>query len=454
MDYKEISQKIIDLSGGKENFTSVVNCMTRVRILYKDESKVDKQAIKNLPGVLGTNDSESFQIIVGPGKSTKLQEKLNAELKLSAAQAVIDSKGKDNKAGILKTLSNIFVPIIPAIIASGILQGVNNVLTNTAALEATKNNIAATDTLSAAQVMLQNWNLLQFSTVLGILGSATFGFLAIYVGISAAKQFMVDIILGGLIGAMTLSPALGLLGLTAGQGGLFGVILGVWILSKVDIFMKKIIPDIVDVVLRPMFSLLLTGILYFVVIMPLTGIVSDWILNGIMFLINSSGILGGFVLAAISPLIISTGMHHGLTPINIELINTTGATPISAIQIMSNAGLVGAGLALYVLSKNEQVKEIAKGVLPTTFLAVGEPTMYGLVIPSGFGFITASLGAGFGGAMVRLLDVQQAAIGAAGMSAIPLIADGKYLQYLISYFVGLVAAFLLTYVVGKARHYE
>lgn len=447
MNNDVLADQIIDLSGGKNNFKKVFNCMTRVRINYVDENKVDKEAIGQLEGVHGIHEADSFQVIVGPGRSTKVAEAMNK--KLGAAAAVEEEA---QSQGFLKTLSSIFVPLIPAIIASGFLQGITNLLTSNANLRAEALGIKATEALTAGQIYLQQQHLFEITTMLGILGSATFSFLAIYTGMSAAKVFKTDIILGAVLGALTTLPALTALGLTVGQGGLFGVILGVWLMAKLDILLKKIIPDVVDVVLRPTLMLLIIGILYMLVLMPITGWLSDRLISVIMFLLNTSGVLGGFVLAALFPSLIATGLHHGLAPINMELINQAGSTPIVTVQIMSNCGLVGAGLALVLLSKNKKVREIAKGVLPATFLAVGEPTMYGLVIPSGFGFITASLGAGFGGAMIRLLDVQAHAMGAAGMSAIPLIADGKYVKYLICYAVGLVAAFVLTYLVGKIWH--
>lgn len=451
-DYDILGEKIITLSGGKSNFKSVKNCMTRVRITYVDEGKVNKEQIEQLDGVLGVNVAETFQIIVGPGKSLKVQESINSLLgKLDDNESEEEEKGKKN---FLKMLSNIFVPLIPAIIASGFLQGINNILISNAKVTAMTQQIAGTDNLTPFQVVLQQDGLLKISTLLGILGDATFAFLAIYVGMTAAKQFKTDPILGAALGAVTTLPSLSILGLTPGQGGLFGVIFGVWLMSKVGIILKKIVPDVLDVVLTPTFNLIITGTIYLFGIMPIAGILSDWLIGGIMYLLENTGIFGGFVLATAFPSLIATGLHHGLSPIHMELINSTGGTPIFPVQIMSNAGLLGAGIAILVLTKNQKTKEIAKGCLPTTFLAVGEPTMYGLVIPSGFGFITASLGAGVAGALVRFFDIKSSAFGAAGMSAIPLMADGKYIQYLICYAVGVISAFILTVTYAKVRNKE
>lgn len=448
MNTNEIAKKIIELSGGDENFQNVHNCMTRVRIKYKDESLVKKEEINELDGVLGVNNAETFQIIVGPGKSVKIQEEIN---RLIQSEISGDSQDTAEKEGFLKILSNIFVPLIPAIIASGFLQGINNVIVTNATVKATELGIKAVDDLSPVQVLLEQQHMLQVSTVLGILGNATFSFLAIFVGVTAAKQFKTDPILGAALGAATTLPALSILGLTPGQGGLFGIIFGIWLMSKVEKYLKKMIPDILDVVLTPTFTLLITGTAYLFILMPVAGFLSDYLITGIMYLINNTGIFGGFVLAAAFPSLIATGLHHGLSPIHMELINTTGSTPIFPVQIMSNAGLLGAGIALMLLTNDRKIKKIAEGCLPTTFLAVGEPTMYGLVIPSGYGFITASIGAGIGGALIRFFEVRASAFGAAGMSAIPLMADGKYLEYLICYGLSVISAFMLTYVYGKTR---
>ncbi|RRJ63268.1 PTS sugar transporter subunit IIC [Paenibacillus oralis] len=457
MDDKTLAGQIVELSGGSGNFDSLTNCMTRVRIKYKDNSKVELEKIKELKGVLGIIEEDSTQIVVGPGHSNKVREEMEKIINSSSIENKVTEpeESKEKKKGFLKMISNIFVPILPGIIASGIIQGVNNMITNSAAQRAAELGIKGTDALTAQQVVLDSWHILQLSTLLSILGAATFSFLAIYTGIMAAREFKTDMILGGVLGAVSISGSLlGDLGLSNGQGGLFGVIFGVYLLSVIQKLLRKVVPNILDVVVTPTLTLLITSAIFLLTVMPLAGILSDWIINGILALLEFSGILGGFVLAALFPSLIATGLHHSLSAIHAELLNTLGVDPVFPVQIMSNAGMVGAGLAIYFLTKNKKTKEIAKGAIPTSFLAVGEPTMYGVVLPSGFGFITGSIGAGIGGIMIRLFDVNSTAFGSAGMSAIPLIANGDYLQYLISYVIGCCAAFVLTYVVGKAKRYS
>lgn len=473
-NYASIAKKIINYSGGKENFISVENCMTRLRIKYKDMSIVNQKKIAELDDVFGVNDADTFQIVVGPGKSTKIHDAIidilgkdkdatgeNAINSMEQSNIIATEKSKSHKKiekyaklkKFLSFLSNIFVPIIPALIASGFAQGINNIMVSNANDFAAQHGIKAQGTLTAGQIVLKQWNMLQISTSLSIIGSAVLSFLAIYVGVTTAKQFKVDKLLGGAVGALTLSPQLPILNLRSGQGGLFGVIVGVWILSIVYKFCHKYVPDILDVILTPTLSLFITAFAYFLIIMPIMGVFTDGITNGIVWMINKSSIIGGAIFSFLSPTIISTGLHQGLTPINMQLIAKYGSTQLLAFQIMSNAGLVGTGSAIYCWASDKKVKAAAKAAVPATFLAVGEPTLFGVVIPSGFGLITASLGAAVGGAMVAILGVSLSAMGAAGMSAIPLVAKGMYLQYLLAYFCAAVAGFIFTTIWAKAINY-
>lgn len=232
------------------------------------------------------------------------------------------------------------------------------------------------------------------------------------------------------------------------------MIFAVWLMCLLEKPVRRFVPDIVDVVVAPTLVLLVMAAALLFIIMPAAGIVSNGILSGLNGLLEHGGIVAGFVLSALFPFLISLGLHHGLFPIHLEMINATGHAPLFAIQIMSNAGMVGAATAVLLLTRDPVMKKIARGAIPTSILAVGEPTIFGVNIPAGFAFITGSIGAGFGGVMVVLLGVSTNGVGAAGLSALPLIADGKYLQYILAWLVGCAAAFALTYIVGKVRGYD
>lgn len=467
MDYNKVGHAIVKHCGGLANLLHVTNCMTRVRMTISDPSRVDIAALKSIEGVLGVVEDDTLQAIVGPGKSTKVANVINDLLKGQPADATplsyVEQKAKlaREKAKkqtrskiILKHIANIFVPILPSLIAAGILMGINNLLVNSAASWALAHQVAALGDLSPTQVVLDQRHLLGISQFLDIVSKALFGFLAIYTGVTAAKEFDGNAVMGGLLGAITIVPQITALGLIPGQGGLIGVILCAWLMCLLEKQVRRFVPDIVDVVVTPTIVLVVMAAALLLVIMPVAGVISNGILHGLNGLLSTGGIAAGFALSALFPFLISLGLHHGLFPIHLEMINATGHAPLFAIQIMSNAGMVGAATAVLLLTRDPMMKKIAKGAIPTSILAVGEPTIFGVNIPAGFAFITGSIGAGFGGMMVVLLGVSTNGVGAAGLSALPLIADGKYLQYILSWLTGCAAAFVLTYIVGKVRGYD
>ncbi len=460
-NYEQMSEQIIACSGGGNNFLTVTNCATRVRVTYKNINAVNIEEMKKIEGVLSVIVNDAVQIVVGPGACNKIagiiQEKLNVPEDTEIAgtdTGTNETTVKKKKNNIFRIFSDIFVPILPAMIAGGVLQGLSNVLKNFAASKAAGAGIEAIGDLTAAQVWLQNYHLLSLSNIIGVIYAAVFSFLAIYVGYNAAKVFKVEPVLGAVLGCITLQGTLTSLGSAAGQGGLIGVILGVFVMSYVQKAVRKVVPNAVDVVITPVLTMLIITVLMVKIFMPVCGILSSAIVNGLMWLLNTTGPFGGFVLSALAPLLISTGLHQGLTAVHMEMINSLGRAPLLAVQVMSNAGMVGASCAIFFMTKQKAVKDACKGAIPTSFLCVGEPVIYGVCLPSGFGFITGSIGAGVGGFFIRLFDVAFSSMGMAGMSAIPLAADGKYLYYIISYFIGAAAAFLLTLFVGKVRHYQ
>lgn len=467
MNYNQVGSAIVQHCGGLTNFIHVTNCMTRVRMTIADPSQVDLTALKGIEGVLGVVEDDTLQVIVGPGKSSKVATIINDMLKgapvsghelsdveQKAKLAREKAKKQTRTKVILKHIANIFVPILPALIAAGILMGLNNVVVNSAASVAMSHHISAVGDLTPTQVVLDQRHLLGVSQFLDIVSKALFGFLAIYAGVTSAREFEGNLIMGGLLGAITIVPQVTSLGLLPGQGGLIGVIFAVWLMCLLERQVRRFVPDIVDVVVTPTVVLLVMAAAQLFIIMPVAGVVSNGILQGLNGLLEHGGIAAGFVLSALFPFLISLGLHHGLFPIHLEMINATGHAPLFAIQIMSNAGMVGAATAVLLLTRDPVMKKIAKGAIPTSILAVGEPTIFGVNIPAGFAFITGSVGAGFGGVMIVLFGVSTNGVGAAGLSALPLIADGKYLQYIVSWLVGCVVAFVLTYLVGKVRGYD
>lgn len=466
----ELAKQIYAGAGGMGNVDSVVHCMTRVRMKVIDESLVDVAKLKAIPGVLGVVEDEQLQVIIGPGKvnkvaqemvdqaGVKLGEKipgtLDATTGLSGKDKVNEraqemknaqkSKQKPSKIkSILKDISNIFVPMIPAFVGTGIVAGIAAVLTN----------LVTAGTIDGA-----SWQ--QYIDIMNILKNGMFSYLVIYTGINAAQVFGATPTLGGVIGAVVMltgmnpeAPLTNLFTgtpLAAGQGGIIGVIFAVWLLSIVEKKLHKIVPDAVDIIVTPTLSLIAIGLIEIFLIMPLAGFISDGMVGGINWVLSVGGAFSGFVLGTLFLPMVMFGLHQILTPIHVQMIDETGRTLLLPILAMAGAGQVGAALALWVrCKKDKELTEMIKGALPVGILGIGEPLIYGVTLPLGRPFITACIGGGIGGAVIGLIgNIGAIAIGPSGAALIPLISDGKWFGYVLGLLAAYAGGFLATFFFG------
>ena len=466
----ELAKQIYAGAGGMGNVDSVVHCMTRVRMKVIDESLVDVAKLKAIPGVLGVVEDEQLQVIIGPGKvnkvaqemvdqaGVKLGEKIpgtpNATTGLSGKDKVNEraqemknaqkSKQKPSKIkSILKDISNIFVPMIPAFVGTGIVAGIAAVLTN----------LVTAGTIDGA-----SWQ--QYIDIMNILKNGMFSYLVIYTGINAAQVFGATPTLGGVIGAVVMLTGMNLEApltnlftgtpLAAGQGGIIGVIFAVWLLSIVEKKLHKIVPDAVDIIVTPTLSLIAIGLIEIFLIMPLAGFISDGMVGGINWVLSVGGAFSGFVLGTLFLPMVMFGLHQILTPIHVQMIDETGRTLLLPILAMAGAGQVGAALALWVrCKKDKELTEMIKGALPVGILGIGEPLIYGVTLPLGRPFITACIGGGIGGAVIGLIgNIGAIAIGPSGAALIPLISDGKWFGYVLGLLAAYAGGFLATFFFG------
>ena len=469
-DYDQLGQDIFQHVGGKENVSKLIHCMTRVRLTLKDESKADLEELEALPGVLGVVEDETLQVVVGPGKVNKVAQsmvdsvgvKLEADfpgqnqtpednnLNEQTDQNKAAAKQKYNKPNkfknILKSLANIFVPMIPALVGAGIIAGVASIL----------QNLLTAGTLTGDAMT-------QLVTVLNVIKNGLFTYLAIYTGINAASEFGATPALGGTVGAVTLLSGVTTdttiqnlfngQDLAAGQGGIIGVIFAVWLLSLVEKRLHKWVPDSIDIIITPTLSLLAIGLATIYLIMPIAGVVSDGLLQFINIVLDVGGPVAGFVLGALFLPMVMLGLHQILIPIHLEMINQMGSTPLLPILAMSGAGQVGAAFALWLFLRKDDKQsgliQNIKGALPVGLLGVGEPLIYAVTLPLGRPFITACLGGGIGGAVIGMLGhVGSIAVGPSGWALIPLIAHNKTLYYIIGLVAGYIGGFILTYFFG------
>jgi PTS system sucrose-specific IIC component len=241
--------------------------------------------------------------------------------------------------------------------------------------------------------------------------------------------------------------------LSAGQGGVIGVILAVFLMSQIEKRLHKIVPDAVDIIVTPLVTLLTMGLITIFLIMPIAGWISSGLVGGINWVLKVGGAFSGFVLGTLFLPMVMFGLHQILTPIHLEMIAKTGSTLLLPVLAMAGAGQVGAAIALWMrCRKNKKLIELIKGALPVGVLGIGEPLIYGVTLPLGRPFITACLGGGIGGAVIGLLgNVGATSVGPSGLALIPLIANGKQFNYIIGLLSGYIGGFIITYFFGTTK---
>lgn len=462
MDNQELAKKIVLLCGGKSNIVSVTNCMTRCRLVVADTALVKEAEVKSTEGVLGiVSDNTSFQVVLGPGKAKKVTDEvlvLTGQKNTGVTdnwkenkEQIKATQGKGSIKSFIRVIANIFIPLIPAIIAAGLFNGLASLI----------GTLQGQEVLSATGF----WKIIRL--LFSLIGGGFLGYFAIYTGINAAKVFGATEALGGMVGAISisanivaLSKTFGLFNaevplnsiLTTGKGGVIGVIAGVWILSKIEKALRKKIPDVLDLVVTPFLTMLATTILFVFIIMPAAGFISDGLVAGLKVIIMSANpivnVISGYVLSALFLPMVLMGLHHGLIPIYAVQLQAMGGVSLFPVLAMAGAGQVGAAIAIYLLAKkthNDRMQKIIAGALPAGFLGVGEPLIYGVTLPLFKPFITAGLGAGFGGAYVMLTHVMASAWGPSGLVAIPIMQP----QHMLNYFIGLVISYIAGFIITK-----
>ncbi|MGE6203959.1 PTS transporter subunit EIIC [Guptibacillus hwajinpoensis] len=443
---ERLAGEILPHLGGPSNISSLTSCMTRLRVTPIDETKVDLDQLKEIDGVLGVVEAETIQIILGPGIVTRVAEEVS---KLSGVDAedleddenIFEGLADQTKSDLkqknatpfklfLRKIASIFIPLIPAIVASGLIAGITNIVIRSGVDPETS-----------------------LVSILNFIGWGLFSYLGIFVGINAAKEFGGTPALGGIAGILIINPALAditLFGeqLVPGRGGLVGVMLAAFFMAWTERRVRRFVPSSLDIIVTPTISVLITGFATLIVLQPIGGFVSDLITKGLLGLIDAGGIFSGLILAGTFLPLVVTGLHQGLTPVHMELINTIGDDPLLPILAMGGAGQVGAAFAIYFKTKNKKLRKVIKAGLPVGILGIGEPLIFGVTLPLGRPFITACLGAAIGGAFAAFFKVATIAIGVSGLPLIFLVNSNQILYYIISLVVAYFFGFVFTYLFG------
>lgn len=429
--------EVIKHLGNKENISGVASCMTRCRVEVKNLEKVDQSALAALKDAIKVQIVGSqVQIIMGPGKSTKLAQAIADNLGIVCELVENDSLKDDIKAInqtpfklLLKKLASVFVPILPAIIACGLIMGFNNV---------------------ASRIFTDYANT-PVCGILSAMGNSAFTYLPIFVGVSAARVFGGSMFLGGTMAALLQMSSLSSvtifgIALSPARGGIVGVLLVVAFSCYVEKQIRKVIPDAISIFAVPMLTVLISGFISLLILQPIGGIISDALKNAVLLAVDKGGIFSGFVMATGWLPLVTTGLHQGITPLHAELIQQLGYTPLLAIFGMVGAGQIGAVLYVYRTTKNERLKKVILSGIPVQLMGVGEPLIYGCTLPLVKPFITACVSAGVGGALAAYFQIHSMGMGLSGLPLAMLL--DKPLVYLAIWALVIVISYVLTMLVG------
>ena len=458
--YQKISKEVLENIGGSENIQGAAHCATRLRIVLKDLSLAKTDKLENIDLVKGCFIAGSqLQLIFGAGTVNEVYKVFAKEAKLenmSLSDVKDIANNKENPLQkVIKALSDVFVEIIPAILAAAILLGVTRFLAN---FEAVKTN----QTLYAI-------NRLSNLASVGI-----FAVLPMVVVYSATKRFGGRAILGIVVGAIMLDGSLAnaysigssgfnpeildLFGLkiqmVGFQGGIIVALMMGYIVAQLDKFFEKKIPSVIKLLVSPMLTVFISTFLLFTIVGPIGRELSNYITGGLVWVSTEFGLIGYMIFAGLQQIIVITGLHHILNAAEAQLIATTGRdflNPLMSVALISQGGAV---LGYYLLHRKERkVAEIALPSFVSILFGISEPAIFGVNLKYKFPLIAGCIAGAVAGAFVYIFKLSSLGFGATAIPGITIIdpANNGYINYIIVHLIGLVLGIVICYTFGKAK---
>ena len=454
MNNQEIAKKVIDALGGRENVNSVAHCATRLRVMVKDEGKINKEVIENLEKVQGAFfNSGQYQIIFGTGTVNKMYDEVVAlglpttskdEMKAEAAK-----QGNWFQRAI-RTFGDVFVPIIPVIVATGLFMGVRgllNALGMTLPEDVTTYTQILTDT---AFIILPG--LVVWSTFRVFGGNPAVGIVLGMMLVSGSLPNAWAVASGGEVTAMNFFGFIPVVGL---QGSVLpAFIIGV-VGAKFEKAVRKVVPDVIDLLVTPFVTLLVMSILGLFVIGPVFHVVENYILLGTKAILNLPFGLGGFLIGGVHQVIVVSGVHHIFNLLEVQLLAADHVNPFNAIITAAMTAQGAATVAVGVKTKNPKLKTLAFPAALSAFLGITEPAIFGVNLRFRKPFFLSLIAGAVGGGLASILGL--AGTGN-GITIIPgtmlYIGNGQLLQYLLMVAVSFALGFALTYMFGYEDEVE
>lgn len=456
-DYKKLAEDIVQLSGGTANISSASHCMTRLRLRLHDGNKFDNTAINNLPGVLTVVvQNGEYQIVIGQDvpnlyaeiqKIEDIDEKGYVEDAETAREDIALEKEHKGWRGyvnaVMSFIGGTFSPVIPVLVAGGLTGAVLTLLTN----------FFGVSTDSGTY------------TVFYAINQATFYFLPVFIGFSAATRLKSNGYLGAFLGAIllydTINGAEGLdfFGINVAQvaysSTVFPIILGVLFMSIVYKFLEKYIPVYFKTIFVPLITILITVPVTLIILGPIGNTLGTWLADGVYALYQAAPAPAVMIIGITTPLLVFFGMNNATYPVLFALMAQVGSDPLICTGMApANVAVGGAALAAMLISKDVNQKSVSMSAGITALCGITEPAVYGVLFPQRYPLIGAMIGGGIGGLLAGILGMTQYVVSTPGFISIPAYIDPSGSSYnlivsIIVMIVALVVGFCATYLIGK-----
>ena len=454
MNNQDIAKKVIEALGGRENVNSVAHCATRLRVMVKDEGKINKEVIENLDKVQGAFfNSGQYQIIFGTGTVNKMYDEVVALGLPTSTKS--EMKAEAAKQGnwfqrAIRTFGDVFVPIIPVIVATGLFMGVRGLLTALGITLPDDVKIYSEILTDTAFIILPG--LVVWSTFRVFGGNPAVGIVLGMMLVSGSLPNAWAVASGGEVTAMQFFGFIPVVGL---QGSVLpAFIIGV-VGAKFEKAVRKVVPDVLDLLVTPFVTLLVMSILGLFIIGPVFHVVENYILLGTKALLNLPFGLGGFLIGGVHQLIVVSGVHHIFNLLEVQLLAADHANPFNAIITAAMTAQGAATVAVGVKTKNPKLKTLAFPAALSAFLGITEPAIFGVNLRFRKPFFLSLIAGAIGGGLASILGL--AGTGN-GITIIPgtmlYIGNGQLLQYLLMVAVSFVLGFALTYMFGYEDEVE
>ena len=456
MDYRKTAQEIYDHIGKKENIISAAHCATRLRLVIADNSKADKEYVENIEGVKGVFFAQGqMQIILGTGVVNKVYDEFIQIAGVSESSKEDLKKVAASRANpvqrLIKTLGDIFVPIIPAIVASGFLMGIMEALNFMV-----NNGFLNIDTSGSIYTFAQ------------LFSNTAYTFLPILIAYSGAKVFGANPYLGAVIGMIMIHPNLqnawtvategvqttqkvwfGLysIDMIGYQGHVIPVIIAVWVLAQIEKRLHKVVPAMFDLFVTPLVSVFITGYLTLSIIGPIFVAIENGLINGIQWLIALPFGIGSFVMGAFYAPTVVAGVHHMYTIIDLGQISKLGVTYWLSLASAANIAQGGAALAVALKTKDQKIKSMAVPSALSACMGITEPAIFGVNLRFGKPFVMGCVGGAVGALFASVTGLGATGTGVTGIFGILLCLNNP-VSYILMFIIAFGAAFVLTWVFG------